>query len=984
MARTALCLALALCLLGAATANPSDPRSDAYKAANPTGGLTALTDPATTTSGMSAIPTVEGVLQPNGRFLVDASAAGSTLGSLLEDYAATEGWSDTFTQTNLTGLLSVDGAAATSVGMASTVTDTLMQPFLWLADTAGSTIYKVDTTKTGATAVVGAYATRPSAAAGNPVAIAVQSNGDAFVGNAFTFAADEIGSLTKIQAASDWCGALGTATELGTTSLDAITKGWPSTTLGSVYKLVDGVLTLVPDSPLPTLADNLDSCVKAWVDMNATDPNAAQVSIAAVAADGADNVWTMALNEAVKGDGYFRLYKANKNGGANTVVFNQYKDLNFVAGLSGTGDGPGAPGGSGMVVDKWGFLWSGGGTYKKAGKYIVIRIDTNVGNPSAKGVQIYSVPHEANALALDNDGNLWVAGQGGATNLRIDPDSIGFDWAPNDYVDPPILAAGGTVNLNLMSGDCAADNCCEEGNFNSGIAVARTTGDVYIANECPSGKVIHLSAVGTQVGDAIDIGQYPSSVQADPADNILVPTLLMNGDETAYSGTRINKIVPGIANTFNTLHTIDAPYLGGIGDMTGRYASQPPEIGVWRWVHDTYYPGYDKWKNGQARYVAVNITDQADFTVLAQVADSLAGNWTGDTPVTDTLDTFPPNMPSGRFIRFTASFVRGIKRLPEVGPQAVGIFPLLTRFEIIPANTNPAAICQDRNVLADVPEVQSDDTFSTTPTGRICGAILSPATAINQGSFEPDTAEMDSIPTITPTLTFYDKDQYIIQDLENQFTPSLLTINDAHGGQSTCAANVNVQDTQKPAWVTALNENAATRPNSGDLADIATLCIWPPNYKYYCWLDITANTAESLVPLYDNCAGSVPIGKRVDDIQCTDSDPRSQPDDCVVYQDSAVNGRDRFNMCIKAQRRTVYTNKARTFRVDMPVTDASTGEPGVGDNVSKTLLEVANIYSRQIMIPPLWSFKTRGLCDRPEDKTPRGAVGKVYSNSFRK
>ncbi len=36
----------------------------------------------------------------------------------------------------------------------------------------------------------------------------------------------------------------------------------------------------------------------------------------------------------------------------------------------------------------------------------------------------------------------------------------------------------------------------------------------------------------------------------------------------------------------------------------------------------------------------------------------------------------------------------------------------------------------------------------------------------------------------------------------------------------------------------------AHRPFSGALGDISTLCIWPPNFKYYCWLDVTSNTND--------------------------------------------------------------------------------------------------------------------------------------------
>ncbi len=72
-----------------------------------------------------------------------------------------------------------------ALSIASRVTDTIMQPYLWLADTNGQTVYKVDT---NASTVVGAYASRPSGAAGNPVAFAVLQNGDAFVSPALSWA----------------------------------------------------------------------------------------------------------------------------------------------------------------------------------------------------------------------------------------------------------------------------------------------------------------------------------------------------------------------------------------------------------------------------------------------------------------------------------------------------------------------------------------------------------------------------------------------------------------------------------------------------------------------------------------------------------------------------------------------------------------------------------------------------------------------------
>jgi hypothetical protein len=64
-----------------------------------------------------------------------------------------------------------------------------------------------------------------------------------------------------------------------------------------------------------------------------------------------------------------------------------------------------------------------------------------------------------------------------------------------------------------MQGDCSDDNCCEEGNYNTGVVVARQSGDVYVANECPAGRVLHFDGAGNLVGDAaIRVGTFPASI----------------------------------------------------------------------------------------------------------------------------------------------------------------------------------------------------------------------------------------------------------------------------------------------------------------------------------------------------------------------------------------------------------------------------------------------------------------------------------------
>jgi len=71
-------------------------------------------------------------------------------------------------------------------------------------------------------------------------------------------------------------------------------------------------------------------------------------------------------------------------------------------------------------------------------------------------------------------------------------------------------------------------------------------------------------------------------------------------------------------------------------------------------------------------------------------------------------------------------------------------------------------------------------------------------------------------------------------------------VTDAHGGVNQCSERVNIIDTQPPAWKSEFNLRNTTAPNSGDLSDISTLCIWPPNFKYYCWLDVTSNDNDQV------------------------------------------------------------------------------------------------------------------------------------------
>ena len=93
----------------------------------------------------------------------------------------------------------------------------------------------------------------------------------------------------------------------------------------------------------------------------------------------------------------------------------------------------------------------------------------------------------------------------------------------------------------------------------------------------------------------------------------------------------------------------------------------------------------------------------------------------------------------------TATLNRGSKVSPEIGPQAVGVSPVLALVNVVPANQVPIATC--RNITAD-----ADDLDTTQQDlNRICGVAnsIGGATDVNNNSTDPDTAEYDTLATIT-------------------------------------------------------------------------------------------------------------------------------------------------------------------------------------------------------------------------------------------
>lgn len=195
----------------------------------------------------------------------------------------------------------------------------------------------------------------------------------------------------------------------------------------------------------------------------------------------------------------------------------------------------------------------------------------------------------------------------------------------------------------------------------------------------------------------------------------------------------------------------------------------------------------------------------------ASTADDLAGPWSDTEAVGSNWTTL--GLPAGQYIKFEADFIRGDKQAPEIGPQSFGLIPLLTEFhvspnppcawspvggiccllrcccvvicylpgcieadqlalrltvchlaalQVVPRNNYPTALCQPQYVFADNPTNQLDSTFGNNAEGRVCGAVLSAATAVDAGSHDPDTAELDSIVPIQPTSSFYSPSLYAL------------------------------------------------------------------------------------------------------------------------------------------------------------------------------------------------------------------------------
>jgi hypothetical protein len=155
-------------------------------------------------------------------------------------------------------------------------------------------------------------------------------------------------------------------------------------------------------------------------------------------------------------------------------------------------------GGNGFVIDNNGVGWSGSGTLDSS----VFYIDTN--NPSTTGV--VAVTHDTNVITTDMHGHIWAAGAAGVTKIRAGTKKVAW-----------------TLDLTTVQNSCdtSPDDCCTNGGYDTGLIPGRSTGRMYIANQCYLGQVISLDVAATSASAASSTAvthllarNYPGSINA--------------------------------------------------------------------------------------------------------------------------------------------------------------------------------------------------------------------------------------------------------------------------------------------------------------------------------------------------------------------------------------------------------------------------------------------------------------------------------------
>jgi hypothetical protein len=174
-------------------------------------------------------------------------------------------------------------------------------------------------------------------------------------------------------------------------------------------------------------------------------------------------------------------------------------------------------GGNGFVIANNGIGWSGSGALDSS----VFYIDTN--NPSTTGV--VAVTHDTNIITIDMNGDIWAAGAVGVTKISAATKTVAW-----------------TLDLTTVQNSCdnSPDDCCMNGGYDTGLIPGRSTGRMYIANQCYLGQVISLDVAATSASDASSTavahllaGNYPGSINVIN-DNLFVTTTDGATNATGY------------------------------------------------------------------------------------------------------------------------------------------------------------------------------------------------------------------------------------------------------------------------------------------------------------------------------------------------------------------------------------------------------------------------------------------------------------------
>jgi hypothetical protein len=139
---------------------------------------------------------------------------------------------------------------------------------------------------------------------------------------------------------------------------------------------------------------------------------------------------------------------------------------------------------------------------------------------------------------------------------------------------------------------------------------------------------------------------------------------------------------------------------------------------------------------------------------------------------------------------------------------------------------------------------------------------------------------------------------------------------------------------------------------AGNAAAAASICIWPPNYNYFCWYNTEDDSAvaQFTQAVTDNCDytsggteraaiaarisnGGQSLQKKLTYASSNDKD---------VDGDILYNGAD-GTLCVKAQRRRIWGRSSRLYTITYTIQDWA-GNKYNGDGLFRRTVEVRPIW----------------------------------------